>query len=1080
MKKLYRCMGLPLAMLLLFTSMALAQNRTVTGTITDENGSGMPGVNVIVKGTSSGTTTDSDGKYSIGVPDGPATLVVSFIGYSTQEVEVGTRTAIDVKLESDVKQLSEVVVTALGIERNTKALQSSVTQVSGDNFTQARENNMVNGLAGRVAGVNVTKIASGPAGSSRVVIRGAKSLNTANGANNQPLYVIDGIPMDNTNYGQAGVWGGGDQGDGTNSISPDDIQSMTILKGASAAALYGSRAAQGVILITTKKGSARKGLGIEYNSNFVFEKIYNLTDWQHSYGSGAYTGVGSLANRVATKATNPDEVQSAFDNGWYDQAWGPKLDGSTVYHFDGKAHPYSYQGDQWDKFYRTGTSFTNSLAFTGGTETQSFRFSMSNLNSKSVIPNSGFDRVNLMLASNSKFGKKVTLTTKIMYSNEKAKNRPNVSDSPGNGIQSMYYINNDFNLEEYRGDPNKPGAVWEGGPPPLDGKSNGQELQGSSNLWGQNPYWAAYQFRNTDTRDRIIASGQLRYDITDFLYAQVKGGMDWSTKRGSQLTPEGTGYQLPGALTEYEARQREINLEYTVGFNKTYGKIGVNVFAGGNKMLTEYEKSDLAGNGFNTPFVAAIANAAAKTYNYDYRKQGINSLYGSAEISWNNILYLTGTARKDWFSVLNPGHNSILYPSIGASFIFSDAIGGLPTWFSFGKLRASWAQVGNAFSVLPYSTNLQYTTGLTHLSRPLGYFSSATQTNNGNLPNPDLVPYTSTETEFGLDVRFLENRLGIDFTYYAQKTTDDILNAPISRASGFGTTSVNLGELQNRGIELLITGQPLRGNLTWDVSLNFAKNNSKIISLIPGTDILNVEEPRTRTVFVSQIVGQPFGTLTGLKQKVSPDGRLVYDSDGAPLTDGTYQVLGSGVPNFTGGLNNSFTYKQFNLTFLIDFKSGGKIYSGTNVRMTEAGFHKQTLAGRDGEAPLTINGVTEVKDADGNVTGYEPINRALAPGEAQNYWAQLGERAQDHFTYDASFIKLRQVTLGYNLPKTLLTKTPFQTVSLSFVARNLAILYKNAENIDPESSYTSSNAQGLDYFGMPPTRTYGFNLRVSF
>ncbi|SHG65005.1 TonB-linked outer membrane protein, SusC/RagA family [Chryseolinea serpens] len=1077
MKKLYRSMGLPIAMLLLFTSMALAQNRTVTGTITDENGSGMPGVNVIVKGTSAGTTTDSDGKYAIAVPEGNATLVVSFIGYATQEVEVGARTAIDVKLESDVKQLSEVVVTALGIERNTKALQSSVTQVSGDNFTQARENSMVNGLAGRVAGVNVTKIATGPAGSSRVVIRGAKSIGT--NTNNQPLYVIDGIPMDNTNYGQAGVWGGGDQGDGTSSISPDDIQSMTILKGASAGALYGARAAQGVILITTKKGSARKGVGIEFNSNFVFEKIYNLTDWQHSYGSGAYTGVGSLANRVSTKASNPEDVQTAFDNGWYDQAWGPKLDGSTVYHFDGKAHPYSYQGDQWDKFYRTGTSFTNSLAFSGGSETQNFRFSMSNLNSKSVIPNSGFDRVNLSLASNSKFGKKLTLTTKIMYSNEKAKNRPNVSDSPGNGIQSVYYINNDYNIDEYKGDPNKPGAVYADGPVPLDGKSNGQELQGSSNLWGQNPYWAAYQFKNTDMRDRIIASGQLRYDITDFLYAQVKGGMDWSTKRGSQLTPEGTGYQLGGALTEYEARQREINLEYIVGFNKTYGKIGVNVFGGGNKMTREYEKTDAVGNGFNTPFLAAINNAASKTFNYDYRKSGINSLFGSAEISWNNVLYVTGTIRNDWFSVLTPRINSISYPSIGASFVFSDAFTGLPTWLSFGKVRASWGQVGSAFSVDPYSTITQYTTGLTHLSRPLGYYSSATTTNNGNLNNPDLVPYTSTETEFGLDVRFFENRLGMDLTYYSQKTTDDILNAPISRASGFGTTSVNLGQLTNKGVELLLTGQPLRGNLTWDVSLNFAKNNSKIVSLIPGTTVFNIEEPRTRTVYVSQIVGQPFGTLTGLKQRTTADGQLIYDKDGAPLTDNTYQILGSGVPNFTGGLNNSFTYKQFNLTFLIDFKSGGKIYSGTNVRMTEAGFHKQTLAGRDGEAPLHVKGVQELVDDAGNVT-QEPIDRNLAPGEAQNYWSQLGERAQDHFVYDASFIKLRQVTFGYSIPKVMLQKTPFQTVSLSFVARNLAILYKNAENIDPESSYTSNNAQGLDYFGVPPTRTYGFNLRVTF
>jgi hypothetical protein len=361
----------------------------------------------------------------------------------------------------------------------------------------------------------------------------------------------------------------------------------------------------------------------------------------------------------------------------------------------------------------------------------------------------------------------------------------------------------------------------------------------------------------------------------------------------------------------------------------------------------------------------------------------------------------------------------------------------------------------------------------------LSTFSSATG-NAGNLPNPKLVPYTSTEYEVGFDLRFLQNRLGLDLTLYSQKTTDDILNAGISRTSGFATTSVNLGEMRNKGIEILLTATPVRQVITWDVSLNFAKNINKVVSLIAGSDKLNVEEPRTRTVYVAHVVGHPFGMLTGLMQRRSDDGQLVYDADGAPLTDSKYYNLGNGVPNFTGGLNNSITYKQINLSVLIDFKAGGQIYSGTNVRMTGAGFTKQTLQGRDGEAPLTVNGVIQTGSDGSGKPIYAPFSKTLTPGEAQNYWSQLSNRAQERFIYDASFIKLRQITLGYSLPKAILSKTPFINLTLSLVARNLAILYKKVPNIDPESSYTSSNAQGLDYFGMPATRSYGFNLRAIF
>ena len=1054
---------------------AFAQTRNITGKITDASNQPVVGATVTAKGTSNATQTNSDGIFSLSVPNRAQRLVVSSVGFASQDISITGKSNISVALTASTSQLSEVVVTALGVERNKKSLQFSVTTVGGENLTQAREISTANALAGRVAGVNVTKVASGPGGSSRVVIRGAKTLGSTL---NQPLYVVDGVPIDNSNFGQAGIWGGADQGDGMSSINPDDIASMTVLKGASAAALYGSRAANGVILITTKKGSGRKGLGIEFNSNYVFETLQNLTDFQTTYGEGGYVG-DSLQTSVAQK---PTSIEENWNNWWSASSWGPKFDGSPVVQFDGKSRPYSYVGDNWKRFYKTGGTFTNTIAFTGGSETQNFRFSASQLKNTGVVPNSGFDRINLSLAANSKLGKRLSLNSKVMYSNEKTKNRPNLSDNPGNAFSSIYRLPGDINVLDLMGDPNKPGAVPsiamqnEKGIEVFDGKKPGEEFQRSPDLWTQNPYWAAYQQVNSDTRDRVITTGNARYDINDFLYVSGQAGMDWFTKRGTQLTPQGTGHNRGGSMTEYEYRTREINLQYMLGFDQTFGKIGVNAFFGGNRMRRENEYVAALGSGFNSPFLAAITNANGKNFDYNYGKQGINSLFGSAEFSYNNYLFLTGTVRKDWFSVLNPENNSIVYPSIGASFVFSDAIKTLPAWFSFGKARASWAQVGNVSSVGPYATTITYGAGTTHVNRPLGGFSAG-----DNYPNPNLKPFTSTEMEYGLEVRFFHNRLGLDFTYYDQKTTDDILNANISRTSGFGTTTVNLGKIGNKGVEILLSGTPVKSAITWDVSLNFARNKSNVISLIEGQTEVVGEEPRTRTVFIKHIVGHPYGMITGQTQLRDPaTGLLVYDKNGAPLTDGSYNIIGNGVPDFTGGLNNSLTWKQVNLGFLIDFKSGGDIYSGTNVIMTQAGFTKQTLLGRQGEAPLSITGVVQDGSDAGGSPIYKPMTKTLTPGEARNYWSQLGSRAAERFVYDASFIKLRQITLGYNLPKKFLGKTPIQNLMLSFVARNLAILYKKTDNIDPESSYTSGNSQGLDFFGMPATRTYGFNLRATF
>lgn len=1049
----------------MLTSMVLAQDRSVSGTVSDGKGSVMPGVNVVIKGTSSGTTTDGSGKYVISVGS-DATLMFSFIGFVTQQVVVGNRTSLDITLEEDATQLSEVVVTALGVQRDTRALQYSVTNVAGDNLTQARENNLGSSLQGRIAGVNVTKVGSGPAGSSRVIIRGNKSLQ----GNNQPLYVVDGIPMDNSGFGQAGVWGGRDEGDGLSSINPDDIESITVLKGANAAALYGSRAGNGVINITTKKGSARKGLGIEINSNYVFENVINQTDLQQEFGIGLLKG--TTPNRVGSK---PLTATEAFNNA--DQAWGAKLDGTSVVQFDGVSRPYSYAGDNWKRFYETGKTLTNSIALTGGSESQSFRFGYSDMMASSVIPNSNFDRRNLSMATNGKYGK-LTLSAKVLYSNEKVKNRTALSDSPSNPVQSIYRLSPDTDVETLKGDPNKLGAVPVG-VVPVDGKSAGEELQLSPNLWGQNPYWVAYQEQNNDVRDRIITSGQLRYDITPWLFAQGRFGMDWYTRKDHSLTAQGTGYNRGGAITEGEDRVRETNAEWTVGMNKAFGKFNVNGFVGGNAMHRSSERISANGSNFNVPFFASVINTSNQSFGYGFSESGINSLFGSAEVAYNNYLFVTATARNDWFSVLSPKNNSILYPSVGTSFVFTDAFTNLPSVLSFGKVRASWAQVGLTGSLNPYDVNLTYgLLGQGHLGIPMASFSGG-QTNNATIPNANLLPATSTELEVGMDLRFYGGRLGFDVTYYSQKTTDDILRATISRGSGFGSTYVNVGELTNKGFEILITGTPVKGAITWDLSLNLAKNVNKVVALNPGIKELIADEPRTRTVFIKQIVGQPFGMITGWVQKRSPSGEPIFDANnGAPVRSTAYQPIGNGVAKLTGGLNNSITYKNINLSFLVDFKWGGDIYSGSNVRLTQWGLHKQTLAGRPGYDPITVTGVTESGSVGSEV--YTPFTKTLTEEEARNYWSQMGNRVQDYFVYDASFIKIRQLTLGYTLPTAMLSKTPLKNVTVSFVGRNLALLFKNIDNVDPESAYQNGNSQGLDYFGMPTTRTFGFNVKGVF
>ncbi len=1025
-------------------SFAWAQQE-VSGTVSSaEDGEPLPGVSILIVGTTQGTVTDVEGNYKISVPEG-GTLRFSYIGYQSQEMNVGNRTVIDVQLEPDVSQLQEVVVTSLGITRDRMALGYSVSEVDGEELTEARELNVANSLSGRIAGVNVSNMATGPAGSSRVLIRG----NTSLSGDNQPLYVIDGIPMDNSNFGQAGMWGGADQGEGTNSLNPDDIENVSVLKGGAAAALYGSRASNGVILITTKQGAKRKGLGIEFNSNYVLETIYDQTDYQTEYGHGW----------DAEAPDNPEEGYGA-SSAW----WGAPIGSvNQAYIFDGSQKPYvnTYEdgGNNFKKFYETGQTFTNTLALSGGGENQTFRVSTSYLMNQSPMPNSGYDRFNLTATTNGTYGK-LDVQGKVMYSNEDTDNRPRVSDAPGNPHIAVFTMGPTMDVRWFRGDPDKPGAIWEEQTNPGTDRIKGEELS-FSHPWKQNPYWAAYQYVDSDTRDRVIGHMQARFNITDNLWVRGRMGMDWQHRDETNVTPYGTSYQRGGSMNENSITVRETNFEWVAGYDNTWGEFGVNAFAGGNAMKRTYEFKGLNASNMNIPFFHSIGNGRNQTFGYGFSEEGINSLFGSVELSYGGFLYLTGTGRTDWFSTLNPETNDIFYPSLSLSYVFTENLS-LPGWINDGKIRAAWAQVGGDTN--PYQTRLTYNlVGQGHLGIPMGAISQS------SIPNAFLKPLTKEDWEVGFDVRFLQNRLGLDFAYYNALTTDDILRATISQASGFGTTTVNIGEMRNRGVELLLTGNPIRRELTWDITINFAVNDNEVLRLDERGDIerLQIGEPRTRWAFIQNIVGEPFSSIVGFTH-AEIDGQKVYDDSGRPVITDTLSILGSGVHKYTGGITNSFTWKNFNLSFLLDTKLDGDIYSGTNVRITGWGLHQQTLQGREGD--LTVSGV----DREG-----QPLSVTIPRDEISGYWGRHSN-ASNYYVYDASFVKLRQITFGYTFPGSLLTNTPFSYVNLSVVGRNLWVIHKNLDNIDPEMNYQNSNAQGLDYFGMPQVRSYGFNLRVRF
>lgn len=1013
--------------MLLFAASAVAQ-QSVSGTVTSSDGDPLIGVNVLEKGSLNGVLTDIDGSYTITVGD-QATLVFSYTGFETTELAVGRQSVINITLSEGVN-LDEVVVTALGVRKSQKAITYSVTEIKPEGFMEARETNVANSLAGRVAGVNVASTATGAGGSSRVVIRGNNSLSGAN----QPLYVIDGVPIDNSNLGSAGMWGGSDGGDGISSINPDDIETISVLKGTSAAALYGYRSANGVILITTKSGTARKGIGVEFNTQVRAESLINLLDFQREYGHGRF-------------GSKPGTAAEAFDQGLY--AYGARLDGSNVLQFDGVARPYSDAGDNISRFYDTGLTYVNSLTLTGGDARTNFRFSGSNLDNSDVLPNSGLLRRNFTLRVNSQLSNRLSATVSAMYVNEAATNRPRLSDSPGNANYTAWSLPATINVESLRGSDDKLGA-----------NAEGTELQFNDNVFVTNPYWAAHQFENNNKKDRLIGNIELRYDIVGGLYARGKIGLDRFNNRVRDLTPYGTAYSPFGQISETTREIQELNTELLLGFDTDINEnLSLTLLAGGNQQRNIDETLGGSGSQFNVPFLHAIGNTANRSVTYGFGQSQVNSLFGSAEIGLLRAIYLSGTYRNDWFSQLtNPfgsgGENNQGYFSAGLSAVVSDLIT-MPANIDFLKLRSSYATgSGPGVAASPYQLNLTYNIfGQGHLGRPLGGVT------NNSIPNSALVPLLTKEFEFGVDMRMFAGRIGLDVTFYDRTTERDIISAAVSPTSGFDSKIVNIGQMSNRGVELLFTATPIRTqNFSWDFLFNFANNQNQVNSLLdPENDeeAIRADQSRTLVAFIEHVEGLPYSQVAGFAYARDANGNIVIGENGFPM-QGEFTHFGTGVPPTTIGLGSTFRYKNLSLNFLIDMRMGGKIYSATNAFAYTRGLHQATLVGRE-------TGIGSIPAQD-----------------VETYYQSIASNITEEFVYDSDFAKLRQVVLSYNLPAKTLANLPVNGVTLSVAARNLGLLWSKADNIDPESTYNVSNAQGLEMFGVPSTRTIQFNLGVKF
>lgn len=1006
---------------------------TVQGHITDENtGEALPGVNVVLQGTSTGTVSDANGAFSLNVPSLNEVLVVSYIGYQRQEVAISGRANIDIQMTPLVLMGDEMVVTAFGVTGERRTISYSTSDLEGGQISRAVEPNFVNSISGRMAGVLVEGTNTGPGGSSRMVIRG----NTSLSGDNQPLYVVDGMPINNTRQGDQGTQGRtvyGDRGDGISHINPSDIETMNVLKGGQATALYGSRAANGVVIITTKSGSRDRAIGVEYNSSTMFHTISKYPDWQQQYGHG------TARQRPQTLAESASSGRLSF---------GEPVDGTDYISVNGEMRPYSAVPikDNYDNFYETGVDFANTLALSGGSDNVTYRASLSNMDSNAMMPNSTYNRKTARVGFNADVTDRLNVSTNVQYNIVEGVNRPQGGYATYNAHWNVALLSTTLDIRDL-----SPGYFED---------SPNQEMRWNPSSAAPNAYWVVNKYRNEDDEKRLIGNVDISYDLMDNLVVRGFVGQDVRHFGGSYIIPTGTAY-VP--LGEYGSTQRDITEttgRVTVNYETSFlENFNVSAMVGGEKLHQLVEEDGLSGQDFIVPDFYAISNLSSTSVSQDYQEQATNSIFGSAEFDYKRVAYLTFTGRQDWFSVLHPDRNSIFYPSVGGSLIVSDMMD-LPESIDFFKFRGSWSQTGSAI-VPPYATTESYT-------YREGGFGGVSVQNLGAITTPALKPLEMTSYEVGFDFEMLDRRLAFDLSLYNNTTRQDIVNTEIARSSGYSSTRVNVGEVNNKGIEFMVRGVPVQTtSFSWNVNYNIGYNKSEVVKLAEGLDRITIGS-QVGGAQVRHVVGKPYGMLYANAYQRNENGEIVFDSNsGLPVTE-EYEY-GRTVPPLSMGLSNQFNYQNLSLGFLVDARFGSVMYSNTHWYGYRMGLPKETLEGR--ENGLTVSGV----DQSG-----QPFERTIPRDNLRVAWYNNGSRYPGLFVNKNDFVKLREVTLSYNIPVRFLEYASLQSASISLVGRNLLYLYDPMPHVDPESSNTAGNARGLEAFGMPPTRTVGFNVSLNF
>jgi len=1072
MKKLFQS----LFILMLFAGTAIAQDRTITGTVTDkEDGKPLPGVSVRVTGTQTGTQTGSDGKFAVKVNAGVTTVEFSSIGYISQTLAIPANNVINVSLSTDAKLLGEVVVTALGVGREKKTLGYSSTQVGTEEINRASPTNLVSGLQGKIAGVDISTTSGQPGGSSKVVLRGFSSI----AGNNQPLYVIDGVPVNNTRPGGASPLNSigdlkenYDFGNAANDINPSDIESISILKGAAASSLYGSRASSGVILITTKKGKAG-AFKIDFSSAASFTNVSIVPDLQDQYGQG-FSKYAYIAENGSWGAKLDGQIRD----------WGSEVDGERL------SKPFVALKNSFRDAFDTGQEYNNTLAFSGGNETSTFHFSYGNVNSNGILPgnNDTYKRNTFTLNGSTKF-KGLTVTASANYI---GKNTRAVQTGQANsGIGSSFYedilqIPIDFPIKDFK-----------------DYNNKFFDVDGFFSPFSQNPYYSVYENGSTFKSDRFYGNVDLKYKVNDWLSFQFQQGADlnnisdkiWNAKNaptpgswaGGGNDEEVVRQASVGNVIEGSERYFEYDSKLNALFTKQIssdfdinGLIGLNYNDRGSRVLyTGVEDLSIPG------FYQLDNSGNEPTTTQTSTQRRLFGLYGSATLGYKNFAYLTLNARNDWSSTLPLANRSYFYPGANLSLILSQIMDLSSAKISLLKLRAAYGKTGSdtdPYSIYNTLTKTSVALGFGNISFPIdgvpGYSVSNT------LNNDVLKPEISTETEIGGELQFFTNRLGIDVSYYNRVTNDQILPIVSSPSTGVNFRIVNFGKVRNRGVEIALNGTPVKtDDITWNIIYTFTRNRNMVLELPDGLDkvVLNTAYDAQ---FVAR-VGQPLGVFEAPVPKLDPNGNIIVNpANGFPVLADNLGTYGTSQRDFVMGLNNSFRYKDFTLGVALDFKKGGVFYSGTADLLNFVGNSANTLF-NDRRTFIVPNSVNEVKNAAGTVTGYKENITAITENNFFGYYyTDLGKaRAYQDRIFDKTFLKVREITLSYSLPKTLAAKIGADRASITAYGRNLLTwLPKENRIIDPEvSNYGNDLSSEFGEFRSgPSTRNVGLSLNLTF